>query len=90
MAEFGAEVAEEGEKNGKIATKPRRPLLEPMRTHNMKPCVRILAWAARPNVDFGTNVYAPEAFMRTHRSFPTSINRGAIHHFKRAYFTFLA
>ncbi|MED6222072.1 hypothetical protein PIB30_060913 [Stylosanthes scabra] len=41
QAEFGAEVAGESERNEKIATKPRRPLLEPMRTHLMEPCVRI-------------------------------------------------
>ncbi|MED6120917.1 hypothetical protein PIB30_025401 [Stylosanthes scabra] len=40
-AEFGAEVAGESERNEKIATKPRRPLLEPMRTHPMEPWVRI-------------------------------------------------
>ncbi|MED6159735.1 hypothetical protein PIB30_044973 [Stylosanthes scabra] len=40
-AEFGAEVAGESERNGKIATKPRRPLLELMRTHHMEPFARI-------------------------------------------------
>ncbi|MED6205538.1 hypothetical protein PIB30_018525 [Stylosanthes scabra] len=30
-----------------IATKPRMSLLEPMRTHHMEPCVRILTLAAR-------------------------------------------
>ncbi|MED6110386.1 hypothetical protein PIB30_042325 [Stylosanthes scabra] len=30
-AEFGAEVAEESERNERIATKPRRPLLDQMR-----------------------------------------------------------
>ncbi|MED6205965.1 hypothetical protein PIB30_022569 [Stylosanthes scabra] len=34
-AEFGAEVAEENER---IATKPRRLLLDPMRTHYKEPC----------------------------------------------------
>ncbi|MED6144917.1 hypothetical protein PIB30_019886 [Stylosanthes scabra] len=33
QAEFGAEVAGESEKNERIATKPRRPLLDQMRTH---------------------------------------------------------
>ncbi|MED6124741.1 hypothetical protein PIB30_061785 [Stylosanthes scabra] len=86
LAEIGAEVAGESEKNGRIATKHRRPLLEPMRTHHMEPCVRIQAWAARPNADLCTYAYAYEASMRTHRSIPASINRGAFHHFKRAHF----
>ncbi|MED6219309.1 hypothetical protein PIB30_034652 [Stylosanthes scabra] len=89
-AEFGAEVAGESERNGRIATKPRRPLLEPMRTHHMEPCVRIQACAARPNADLGTYAYAYEASMRTHRSIPTSINRGAFHHFKRSPLPYLA
>ncbi|MED6181775.1 DNA (cytosine-5-)-methyltransferase [Stylosanthes scabra] len=80
-AEFRAEVAGESERNERIATKPRRPLLEPMRTHHMEPCVRIQAWAARPNADLDTYAYAYEASMRTHRSIPASINRGAFHHF---------
>ncbi|MED6109628.1 hypothetical protein PIB30_035411 [Stylosanthes scabra] len=40
-ATFEAEVAGESKRNEKIATKHRRPLLEPMRTHPMEPCVRI-------------------------------------------------
>ncbi|MED6158098.1 hypothetical protein PIB30_029533 [Stylosanthes scabra] len=47
-AEFGAEVAKKGEMNEKIATKPRRPLLEPMRTHQEKPCVRIIGLGGTP------------------------------------------
>ncbi|MED6158100.1 hypothetical protein PIB30_029535 [Stylosanthes scabra] len=38
-AEFEVEVAEKGEMNEKTATKPIRPLLEPMRTHQEKPCM---------------------------------------------------
>ncbi|MED6121103.1 hypothetical protein PIB30_027039 [Stylosanthes scabra] len=45
-------------------------------------CVRIQAWAARPNANLGTYAYAYEASMRTHRSIPASINRAALHHFK--------
>ncbi|MED6170264.1 hypothetical protein PIB30_029123 [Stylosanthes scabra] len=32
-AKFGAEVAGKSERNERIATRPRRPLLEPIRTH---------------------------------------------------------
>ncbi|MED6121018.1 hypothetical protein PIB30_026091 [Stylosanthes scabra] len=85
-AEFGTEVAGESERNERIATKPRRPLLEPMRMHHMEACVRIQAWAARPNADLGTYAYAYEASKCTHGSIPASINRGAFHHFKRAHF----
>ncbi|MED6131945.1 hypothetical protein PIB30_014847 [Stylosanthes scabra] len=35
-AEFGAEVARESERNERIATKPRRPLLDQMRTHPIR------------------------------------------------------
>ncbi|MED6188450.1 hypothetical protein PIB30_086081 [Stylosanthes scabra] len=41
-------------KERKDRNKPKRPLLEPMRTHHMEPCVRIQAWAARPIADLGT------------------------------------
>ncbi|MED6178192.1 hypothetical protein PIB30_105259 [Stylosanthes scabra] len=73
-------------KERKDRKKPKRPLLEPMRTHHIEPCVRIQAWAARPIADLGTYAYAYEASMRTHRSIPASINRGAFYHFKRAHF----
>ncbi|MED6148830.1 hypothetical protein PIB30_056707 [Stylosanthes scabra] len=73
-------------KERKDRNKPKRRLLEPMRTHPMEPCVRIQAWAARPITDLSTYAYAYEASMRTHRSIPASINRGAFHHFKRAHF----
>ncbi|MED6164324.1 hypothetical protein PIB30_088715 [Stylosanthes scabra] len=69
-------------KEQKDHNKPRRPLLEPMRTHHMEPLVCIQAWAARPIAYLGTYAYAYEASMRTHRSIPASINRGAFHHFK--------
>ncbi|MED6127805.1 hypothetical protein PIB30_091648 [Stylosanthes scabra] len=69
-------------KERKDRNKSRRPLLEPMRTHHKEPCVRIQAWAACPIVDLGTYAYAYEASMRTRRSFPASINRGAFHRFK--------
>ncbi|MED6217200.1 hypothetical protein PIB30_015534 [Stylosanthes scabra] len=45
-------------KEQKDCNKPRRPLLEPMRTHHMEPCVCIQAWAARPIADLGTYAYA--------------------------------
>ncbi|MED6195249.1 hypothetical protein PIB30_036135 [Stylosanthes scabra] len=73
-------------KEQKDRNKPKMPLLEPMCTHYMEPCVHIQAWAAHPIADLGTYAYAYEAFMRTHRSIPASINRGAFHHFKRAHF----
>ncbi|MED6157578.1 hypothetical protein PIB30_024419 [Stylosanthes scabra] len=73
-------------KEQKDRNKPRRALLEPMRTHPMGPCVRIQAWAARPIAELGTYAYAYEASMHTHRSIPASINRGTFHHFKRAHF----
>ncbi|MED6112573.1 hypothetical protein PIB30_062862 [Stylosanthes scabra] len=56
----------------------------------MEPCVRIEAWAARPNADLGIYAYAYEASMRTHRSIPASINRGAFHHFKESQLPHLA
>ncbi|MED6157599.1 hypothetical protein PIB30_024768 [Stylosanthes scabra] len=73
-------------KERKDCNKPRRPLLEPMRTHHMELCVRIQARAARPIADLGTYTYAYEASMRTHRSIPSSINRGAFYHFNGAHF----
>ncbi|MED6220775.1 hypothetical protein PIB30_048119 [Stylosanthes scabra] len=69
-------------KERKDRNKPRRPLLEPMCTHHMEPCVRIQACATRPIADLGTYAYAYEASMRTHRSIPASINKRAFHHFK--------
>ncbi|MED6147003.1 hypothetical protein PIB30_039961 [Stylosanthes scabra] len=50
-------------KERKDRNKPKRPLLEPMRTHHLEPCVHIQAWAARPIADLGTQVYAYEASM---------------------------
>ncbi|MED6195405.1 hypothetical protein PIB30_037601 [Stylosanthes scabra] len=73
-------------KERKDRNKPKRPLLEPMRMHPMEPCVRKQAWAARPIADLGTYAYAYDASMHTHRSIPTSINRGAFYHFKGAHF----
>ncbi|MED6207407.1 hypothetical protein PIB30_035508 [Stylosanthes scabra] len=57
-------------KERKDCNKPRRPLLEPMRTHHIEPYVRIQAWTAHPIVDLGTYAYAYEASMRTHSSLP--------------------
>ncbi|MED6145299.1 hypothetical protein PIB30_023881 [Stylosanthes scabra] len=51
-------------KERKDRNKPRRPLLEPMRTHHMDPCVRIQAWAAHPIADLGTHAYTYEASMQ--------------------------
>ncbi|MED6170558.1 hypothetical protein PIB30_032129 [Stylosanthes scabra] len=85
-AEFGAEVAGESERNERIATKPRRPKLEPMRTHQGSHAYASLPWAARLFGRTDTYAYALRASMRTHRSIPASINRGAFHHFKGAHF----
>ncbi|MED6146769.1 hypothetical protein PIB30_037753, partial [Stylosanthes scabra] len=41
QAEFGAEVTGKSERNERIATKPRRPLLDPIRMQRKEPCVRI-------------------------------------------------
>ncbi|MED6193264.1 hypothetical protein PIB30_017655 [Stylosanthes scabra] len=47
-AKFGVEVAGKSGRNERIATKPRRSLLESMHTHHMEPCVRILALGSTP------------------------------------------
>ncbi|MED6198080.1 hypothetical protein PIB30_062650, partial [Stylosanthes scabra] len=50
-AEFGAKVAGESVRNERIAAKPRRPLLDQMRTQqyaSVKPCVRILYVGGTP------------------------------------------
>ncbi|MED6193381.1 hypothetical protein PIB30_018910 [Stylosanthes scabra] len=47
-AKFGAEVAGKSEMNERITTRPRRSLLEPMRTHHMEPCICILALGGTP------------------------------------------
>ncbi|MED6145995.1 hypothetical protein PIB30_030454 [Stylosanthes scabra] len=85
-AEFGAEVAGESERNERIATKPRRLKLEPMRTHHWSRAYASWPWAAHLFGRTYTYVYASRASMRTHRSLPASINRGAFQHFKGAHF----
>ncbi|MED6170933.1 hypothetical protein PIB30_035898 [Stylosanthes scabra] len=82
VAKFGAEVAGESERNEKIATKPRRPKLEPMRTHQGSHAYASWPWAAHLFGRTDTYVYAFRASMRMHRSILASINRGAFHNFK--------
>ncbi|MED6133088.1 hypothetical protein PIB30_025240, partial [Stylosanthes scabra] len=81
-AEFGAEVAGESERNERIATKPRRPLLDQMRTQQRSHAYASYTWEARPKGCFDTDAYAFRASWRTHQWFSASINRGAFDHFK--------
>ncbi|MED6196678.1 hypothetical protein PIB30_049609 [Stylosanthes scabra] len=81
-AKFGAEVAGGSKRNRRIATKPRRPKLEPMHTHQGSHAYASRPWAARLFGRTDTYAYTLRASMRTHRSTPASINRGAIHHFQ--------
>ncbi|MED6197760.1 hypothetical protein PIB30_059637 [Stylosanthes scabra] len=85
-AEFRAEVAGESERNERIATKPRRPLLDQMRTHQWSHAYASYTWEARPKGYFGTDAYTFRASMRTHQWFSASINRGPFRHFKGAHF----
>ncbi|MED6170877.1 hypothetical protein PIB30_035345 [Stylosanthes scabra] len=62
LAKFGAEVAGKSERNERIATKPRRPLLEPMHVHHMEPCVCILALGGTPNWQNGHRFVAIKSF----------------------------
>ncbi|MED6224076.1 hypothetical protein PIB30_076889, partial [Stylosanthes scabra] len=66
-AKFGAEVAGESKKNGRIATKPRRPKLDPMRTHQGSHVYAFWPWVARLFGRMDTYAYALRASMRMHR-----------------------
>ncbi|MED6218156.1 hypothetical protein PIB30_024338 [Stylosanthes scabra] len=90
QAKFGAEMAGESERNERIATKPRKQKLEPMRTHQGSHAYASWPWAARLFGRTDTYAYAFRASMRTHRSIPASINRGAFHHFKESQLPHLA
>ncbi|MED6136933.1 hypothetical protein PIB30_060312 [Stylosanthes scabra] len=75
-AEFGAEGAGESERNERIATN--------LEGHCWSLCVRIPlshAYASKRGRHAQMLISAP---MRTHRSIPASINRGAFHHFKES------
>ncbi|MED6200219.1 hypothetical protein PIB30_082977 [Stylosanthes scabra] len=86
LADFGAEVAGESKRNEMITTKPRRPLLDPMRTHQGSHAYASWPWAARLFGRTDTYAYAYEVSMRAHWGISASINRGAFHHFKGAHF----
>ncbi|MED6203944.1 hypothetical protein PIB30_004531 [Stylosanthes scabra] len=73
-------------KERKDRNKPRRLLLEPMRTHQWSHAYASHTWEARPKGCFGTDAYTFRASMRTHQWFSASINRGALHHLKGAHF----
>ncbi|MED6186769.1 hypothetical protein PIB30_069905 [Stylosanthes scabra] len=86
FAKFGVEVAGKSARNERIATKPRRLKLEPMRTHHWSHVYVSWPWAACLFGRMDTYAYASRASMRTHRSLPAFIKRGAFHHFKSAHF----
>ncbi|MED6120177.1 hypothetical protein PIB30_018576 [Stylosanthes scabra] len=70
-AEFGAEVTGKSEKNERIATKPRSPLLEPMRTHYKETCLPI------PIGRIGRNVVKSATTIRT--PLPIRVKTPAMH-----------
>ncbi|MED6148839.1 hypothetical protein PIB30_056811 [Stylosanthes scabra] len=63
-AKFIAEVAGESKRNERIASKPRRPKLEPMRTHQGSHAYASWPWAARLFGRTDTYAYALRAFMQ--------------------------
>ncbi|MED6210708.1 hypothetical protein PIB30_066673 [Stylosanthes scabra] len=65
-------------------TKPRRPFLDPVRTHPRASAYAPIALGGTPRVEIGTNAYTPEAPVRTHQCSPESINKGSLHHSKKS------
>ncbi|MED6137594.1 hypothetical protein PIB30_066372 [Stylosanthes scabra] len=65
-------------------TKPRRPFLDPVRTHPRASAYAPIALGSTPRVEIGANAYSPEAPMRMHQCSPPSINRGSLHHSKES------
>ncbi|MED6144242.1 hypothetical protein PIB30_013848 [Stylosanthes scabra] len=84
LAKFGAEVAKKGERNEKIAKKPRRPILHPVCTDPRAYAYAPLALGGTPRVQNEANAYAPKALVRTHQGISESINRGDHHHFEES------
>ncbi|MED6182871.1 hypothetical protein PIB30_032794 [Stylosanthes scabra] len=65
-------------------TKPRRSFLDPVCTHPRASAYAPIALGGTARVEIEANAYALEAPVHTHQCSPASINRGSLHHSRRA------